>query len=142
MDVSLDTTEACLEKIEDNQGKVENKMEADLEEAAVETIGALRDRSRDRRLLVRRRGRPKNLNQGDGGLRQKLAVTRGRITRRAIPAPCKAHGLQGPGRDNVASGASEGRTLQERSSGIKDRDLKEQLRLRKEGHPAESSGRP
>jgi hypothetical protein len=55
----------------------------------------------------------------------------------AIPAPRKGHSHQGPGRDSVAKGAPKGQTLkrrlrmcQEGSSGIRDRDLKEQLRLR------------
>jgi hypothetical protein len=50
----------------------------------------------------------------------------------AIPAPCK-----GPGRDSVAKGAPKGQVLkrrqqmcQEGSSGIRDRDLQEQLCLR------------
>jgi hypothetical protein len=41
MDVSLETTKACLEQIEANQGKVELKMEGCLEEMEVVTIGAL-----------------------------------------------------------------------------------------------------
>jgi hypothetical protein len=55
------------------------------------------------------------------------------MTRLAVPAPRK-----GPGKENVR-GAPKGRTLeriqrtrQECSSGIRNRDLKEQLRLRKE----------
>jgi hypothetical protein len=40
MDVSLETTEACLEKIGANQEKVETKMEVCVEEMEVETIGA------------------------------------------------------------------------------------------------------
>jgi hypothetical protein len=69
----------------------------------------------------------------------KLAVHRG-MTCRAIPAPHKQHGHQGPVRDNVARGTSKGRTFRKRCraqpeciSGIRDRDLKEQLcLLRKE----------
>jgi hypothetical protein len=56
------------------------------------------------------------------------------MTCRAIPAPRKGHGRQGSSGDNVARGASKGRTLerrqwtrQESSNGIRDRDLKEQL---------------
>jgi hypothetical protein len=44
MDVILQMMEACLEKTEANQEKVEINTEACLVEAAVETIGALRDR--------------------------------------------------------------------------------------------------
>jgi DNA integrity scanning protein DisA with diadenylate cyclase activity len=44
MDVSLESTKACLEKIEASQGKVEIKVEACLEEMQGETIGALKER--------------------------------------------------------------------------------------------------
>jgi hypothetical protein len=57
----------------------------------------------------------------------------------ANPARCKGRGRQGPGKDKVARRALKGRafereqrTRQEGSSGIRDRDVKEQLRLRKE----------
>jgi hypothetical protein len=51
-DVSLETTEACLEKIEANQGKVGTEMEACLEEMKVETIVAPEDRSMDQEPAV------------------------------------------------------------------------------------------
>jgi ribosomal protein L25 (general stress protein Ctc) len=47
MDISLETTEVCLEMTEVNRGKVETKMEVGLEEGAVETIRALKDQSGD-----------------------------------------------------------------------------------------------
>jgi hypothetical protein len=47
MDVSLETTDSCVEKIEANRGKVETKMEACLEEVARETVGALENRCWD-----------------------------------------------------------------------------------------------
>jgi hypothetical protein len=62
MCVSLQTMEACREKIKVNQGKVETKMEACLKWMKVVTIGALEDRYGDRRL-----GRPKKRTRGDGG---------------------------------------------------------------------------
>jgi hypothetical protein len=61
------------------------------------------------------------------------------MTHCAIPATHKGHGHQGPGRDNVARGTLKGcifgkrRWLQlECISGIRNRDLTEQLCLRKE----------
>jgi hypothetical protein len=65
------------------------------EEAAVETVGALKDRHENRYLAVGRRPQPKKRTQGDGGSWQKLAAARGRLARRAIPAPRKGHGRQG-----------------------------------------------
>jgi hypothetical protein len=57
---------------------------------------------------------------------------------RAIPAPYKQHSRQGLGRDNVARGTSRGWMLRKRCraqpeciNGIRDRDLQEQLCLRK-----------
>jgi hypothetical protein len=43
VDVSLETTEACLEKIEVYQENVETKLEECLEEMEVETLGAPED---------------------------------------------------------------------------------------------------
>jgi hypothetical protein len=48
MEVSLEITKACVEKTEANQGKVEIKIEACLDEIKVETIETLEDRTRDR----------------------------------------------------------------------------------------------
>jgi hypothetical protein len=52
MDVSLESMQACLEKTEANHGKVKIKMEACLEETAVETIGAPKERYGDQHLAV------------------------------------------------------------------------------------------
>jgi hypothetical protein len=62
MDVSLETTEACLERIEVNQGKAETKME-------VETIGAVEDRSEDQRPAVVSRNPLKRWTKDDVVLR-------------------------------------------------------------------------
>jgi hypothetical protein len=59
MDVSLETMEVCLEKMEASEGKVEIRMEVCMEEMKLETIGALEDRYGDRHLAVRHHGRPK-----------------------------------------------------------------------------------
>jgi hypothetical protein len=56
------------------------------EEATVENFWALQEQYRDRHLAVRRRGQPKKRTQGNGVSRKKLAVTPGRLTRRAIRA--------------------------------------------------------
>lgn len=52
MNVSLETTGTCLEKIEAIQGAVETRLEACLEEAAV-IIGATEDRTRGRVIPTR-----------------------------------------------------------------------------------------
>jgi hypothetical protein len=57
MDASLEMTEAWLEKIEANQGKVEIKMEACLEEIQIETIGTLEDRTKDGVVSAHSKGR-------------------------------------------------------------------------------------
>jgi hypothetical protein len=105
-----------------------------------ETVWATDNQSRERCLAVRRSGRPNKWTQGNGGSRQKLAAAWGQLTLRAIPAQRMGHGSQGASRDNVAKEAPKGRTLERRrrtrgecSNGIIDRDLTEQLRLRKEG---------
>jgi hypothetical protein len=52
MNVSLETTEDCLEKTVANQEKVETKMEACVEEMEVETIETPEDQSGDQQLVV------------------------------------------------------------------------------------------
>jgi hypothetical protein len=80
-------------------------------ESAVETVRALKKRHGDRHLVIRRRGQSKKRTQGNDGSWKKLAAAcRGR-THRAIPARCKGHGSQGPGRGNVASGVPKGQYL-------------------------------
>jgi hypothetical protein len=69
--------------------------------AAVETVGALKDRYGDRNLALGHPRQPKKRTQIDGGFRQKLSAARGRSTCRAIRAQSKGHGRQGSGRHNV-----------------------------------------
>jgi hypothetical protein len=117
--------DACLEKMETNPKEkeaVEEQQEVPKNEAAVETIEALEDRYGDGHLAVGRRRQPKKWTQGDGGSRQKFAAARGRVTRRAVPAPRK-----GPVKDDVVCGAPKGQTferrrraLPKRNSGIRD----------------------
>jgi hypothetical protein len=129
-----EATETCLESKEPTS--VETESAAMHEEVAVKTVRALKKRYGDRQLAPGRRRQLKRRIQGDGGSRKTLAVARRRMTRRAITAQRKGHGRRGPGEDNIASGVPKERklerrkrTLQESSNGIRDRDLKEQLRL-------------
>jgi hypothetical protein len=78
-----EATEACLERKEPSRKEMANVAAhpEDSNGATREgTIGATEDRSRDRRLAVGRRGRPKKRTQGNGGPRQMLAAIRGRFT--------------------------------------------------------------
>jgi hypothetical protein len=129
--------DACLEKMEANPGELQPvavHQEVPKEEV-VEMIGALKDQY----LAVGHHQQTKKRTHGDGGSQRKLAATRGQFTCRAVPAPCKGHGLQGPGRDTVARRALKGRALERRrwmhqecNSGVRDQNLKEQQHLRKE----------
>jgi hypothetical protein len=101
---------SCLEKTEatdfeanSEETKSESKhQEITEEETAVENVGALNDRYRDRHLAVGCRRQSKKRTQGNGGSQQKLVAARRRLTRRAIPEPCKGYGRQGPGKESVA----------------------------------------
>jgi hypothetical protein len=76
---------ACPEKrdaIPEETDVAAERQKIPKEEAVVETIGAMKDR----RLAVRRHGRPRKRTQGDGGSRQKSAAARRRMARRAVPA--------------------------------------------------------
>jgi hypothetical protein len=106
------------------------------EETAVKTVSALKRRYRDRHPAAGRHRQLKKRTQGDGGSRKKLAAASRGMTRRAIPAPRKGNGHQGPGRDNVARGAPKGQTFErtcraqpECNNGIRSQGLKERLRL-------------
>jgi hypothetical protein len=109
--------------------------ESHIEEATVETIGALEGRYGDRHVAVGRRRKPEKWTQGGGGSRKKLAAASRRMTRHAVPAPRKGHGHQGSGKYDVV-GTPKGRTFEKRraqpkcSSGIWDQNLKQQVRLR------------
>jgi hypothetical protein len=115
------------------------------EKAALEIIGVLEDRYGDLHLDVGRLRQPIKWTQGGGGSRQQLATARGRVTRRAIPAPHKGHGRQGPGKDNVAQGTPKGRMFGKRrearsecNNGIRNRDVRQQLRLGSKGNVNET----
>jgi hypothetical protein len=125
----LGATEACIEKTEAYQEKrkanqeerdaVAKHQEVSNEKAAVEATGALEDRFEDQRLAAGcRRQLRKRTRGNDGGSRRKFEATRGRLTRSAVPAPRKSHGLK-----------ETGKTL---GNGIKDRDIKQRLRLGRE----------
>jgi hypothetical protein len=109
------------------------------EEATVETVRALKKWHKYRHLTVRHCGQLLKWTQGNGGSRKKLAAACRGMNQRAIPSWFKFHSRKGIGRDKVAKGTPKGRTIergqrtrQEDSNGIKNRDIKEKLCLRKE----------
>jgi hypothetical protein len=107
----MKATEACLEKAEANPEEKEaiaEQQEVPNEEAAVEIIGALEDRCRDRCVAVRRQEQPKKWTQGDGGSWWKCAAVHRQVAHHAIPSPHKGHCHQGPDGDSVARGAPKG----------------------------------
>jgi hypothetical protein len=88
----------------------------------VETIGALEGRY----LALGCRGQPNKRTQGDGGSRQKLAAGRRRLNRRAVPVWRTGRTHKGP------TFEKRRRKGPKCKNGIKDRDARWQLRLRKE----------
>jgi hypothetical protein len=151
IDAWLEETKACLQKSEPTPEEIETvaeHREVLNEEAAVKNIGATEDRSGDQRLAVRRHGKPKKRAQVNGGPRQKF------VARHAVAALRKGHVRRGPGRtlgsgirdrktrrriiDNVVRVTPNGTTFVKRrrtplecSSGIKGRNARPQLLLRK-----------
>jgi hypothetical protein len=108
------------------------------EGTTVKTVRALKKWYGDRHLAVRHCWEPKKRTQGDGGSRKKLAAARRGMTHHAVPAPGKGYSHQGPGRD-VLQGAPKGQTIGKKCraqlecvNGIRDQNLKEQLRLRED----------
>jgi hypothetical protein len=102
-----------------------------------QNIGSSEDRSGYRRLVLRHRRGAKKRIQDSVGSRQKSSAARKRVIRRAVSAVRKGNIRKGPGRDRTARGAPKGRRLenirrrsQECSAGIRNRGLKDQLRLR------------
>jgi hypothetical protein len=70
------------------------------------------------------------------------------MTHHAIPAQCKGHCCQGQGKDKVVPRTQKGQTFGksrraklEGINGIRDRDLKKQLHLRKERASSRTSGK-
>jgi hypothetical protein len=107
------------------------------EEINVDNIGSSVDRCEDRRLVLRRRRVVKKRIQDSVRSRQKLSAARKRVIRRAFPAVRKGNIRKGPGRNNVARGASKGKMLGKRQrnncdceNGRFGRDFKYQLCLR------------
>jgi hypothetical protein len=96
---------------------------------AVETVRALKKRYGDH-LAIGRRRQLKKQTQGDGGSRKKLAAAHTEKTRCAVPALCKGHGSQGA--PNERTFGKRRQAQPECVSGIRDRDLEEQLCLRKD----------
>jgi hypothetical protein len=98
----LEVTHACLVERKEPAPE-ETEVVAETEEVPEgatdeEAIGAAKDRSRNRRLAVRCRGRLKTRTKCDGRVRQDCAATVGRPTRRFVPALHKGGFRRGPGK--------------------------------------------
>jgi hypothetical protein len=103
MKACLQKMEACLKSKETTLEEMANaaaQPEVPNEEAAVVTIGAMKDRYGDRHLAIGRRRELQKRTQGDGGPRKKLVAACRRMTRRVIPAPRKG---------TLSSGTRQGR---------------------------------
>jgi hypothetical protein len=144
-----EATEACVESTEPTSVETESVVVHEVvpkEEAAVQTFRALKERYEDRYLAVEHRRQLKKRTQGDGGSRKKLTAACRRMTHRAGTARRKGRCHKGPTvdqrrrkyrtRDKVARGTSKGRTFGKRrraqpecNNGVRNRDLKERLRL-------------
>jgi hypothetical protein len=83
-------------------------------EINVDNIGLSEDRCEEQRLVVRRRRGARKQTQDNVGSRQKSSAARKRDIRRAVLAVCKRHMRKGPGKNNVARGASRGKMLDKR----------------------------
>jgi hypothetical protein len=93
----------------------------------VDNFGALKEPYGVWHLATGCRRQMQKRTQGDGGPWKKLAAAHRGMAHHAIPALCKGHGHQGPGRDNIVRGAPKGWTLERRqqmyqecSNGIRD----------------------
>jgi hypothetical protein len=136
MKVCLGTTEAT--DMEANPEEKEHR-EVPMEDAAVKSSGALKQRHRSQHLAARRRGKPQERTQGKDGFRKKLAAAR-RGTRREGVTQRKGNAVRkNRTRCNVEQGSRKEWTFGKRhrtkpkgSHGVKNRDAKEQLRLRSE----------
>jgi hypothetical protein len=107
------------------------------EKINVDDIGSSEDRCEEQRLVVRRRRGAKKRTQDSVGSRQKSSAARKRVIRRPHSAVRKGHIRKGPGKNNVARGASRGKLLDNRQrnnseceDGRLGRDLKKRLSLR------------
>jgi hypothetical protein len=111
--VYLEATEAYLESKEPTP-EVAEYQEIRKEEATVDSVGALEEWDGDRHLAVGRCRQPKKRTQGDGGSRRKLAATRRRMTRQAVPEQCKGYGRQRPGKNDAVHKTPKRRTFEKR----------------------------
>jgi hypothetical protein len=121
MDSQLEEMDACLEKeatdLEANPEEIESEAvheDVPKNEAAGNTVRALKERYADWYLAVWRSREPKKRSQDDGGSLKKLVAARRGMACIAIPAPRKGHGGQGPGKDNVVRGTRKGRKFVKR----------------------------
>jgi hypothetical protein len=120
----MDTTD--VEANPEEMKSIAENQEVPKEGAAVETNGALEDRQGNRHLAIRRRRQPMKRTQGYGGSRKMLAVARRQMPHLAVPARRKKRGRKRPTVEETR------RNGPECNNGMRDRNLKEQLRLRKE----------
>jgi hypothetical protein len=100
--------QACVGKLEANRETSDataEHQEVPKVEAAVETIGALKDLYGDLHVAVRRRRQPKKWTQDTAARRW--------MTRRAVPAPHKGRGRHRPRKDDVR-GTPKGRMFEKR----------------------------
>jgi seryl-tRNA synthetase len=96
-----EVTPDCLEEEEQTPKEteaVEEPQHFPIGATDEEAIRANEDRTGEQRLAVRRHRQRKKRAQVNGGPRQKLAASRGRFTRRAVPALRKGQVHKGPGR--------------------------------------------
>jgi hypothetical protein len=96
------------------------------EEAEVETVGALEDRSGDRRLTAGHRRQPKKRTQGNGRSWKKLAATLRWMVCRAVSARRKGRN------HNLPMVEKRRRKAPECKNRIEDRDARRQLSLTKD----------
>jgi hypothetical protein len=95
---------------EETEAAVERK-ELFKEETYSNNIGSSEDLCKGRRLVVRRRRGAKKRSQNSVGSRLKLSAARKRVIRLSVPAVRKGKIRKCPGKDNVARGASRGKTI-------------------------------
>jgi hypothetical protein len=111
MDVSLEKTETCLEKMEatdleanpeETESEVEHK-EVPKDDAAVETDKALNKRHGDQNLVAGCGKKPQERTQGKGGCQKQLAAARRGMIFHAGVAGHKGHCSQGNSREKCCT---------------------------------------
>jgi hypothetical protein len=96
LDYELSGKTKNLEANSEGKDAAGEQQEVPDEEAAVETIGALKDQYGDRRLAVWRHGQLKGRTQSDGGPWNNSATAQRWVTCCAVPALCMGCSPRGP----------------------------------------------